>query len=198
MRTPNCECCVCGKPLYRTPSQLKKFRHVACMDHRGAAQSKSGLTEAQKAALALGRVAGTNNRTGYKHREESKLKSSVSHKAWCEANPDKVKARGEKIRGENHYKWNGGASKLNIAIRRLVENRKWMEEIKKRDGKCLICESIENLESHHIVPLAELIQIHNITSREQARDCAAMWDLSNGMTVCRPCHYNIHGRTYAD
>jgi hypothetical protein len=198
MRTPNCECCICAKPLYRRPYELAKVRHVACMEHRGLAQARSGITEAQRAGLALGSVPGTNHRTGYVHREESKRKSSEAHKAWCAANPDKVKARSEKTRGENHYKWNGGTSRLNAAIRRLTENRKWMEAVKERDGKCIVCGSVDNLESHHITPLADLVQAHGIINRDQARDCSALWDLGNGMTVCRPCHYNIHGRTYAD
>ena len=109
-----------------------------------------------------------------------------------------MKARSEKTRGENHYRWNGGTSRLNAAIRRLTENRKWMKAVRQRDGKCLVCGSVENLESHHIVPLADLVQAHGITDREHARSCDALWDLGNGMTVCRPCHYNIHGRTYAD
>lgn len=198
MRTPNCKCCICAKPLYRRPSELARVRHVACAQHRGIAQSRSGLTDAQKAALSLGRRPGTNHRLGFVHREESKQKASQTHKAWCRANPDKLIARGEKIRGEKHYRWRGGSSRLNTAIRLLNENRKWMHEVRKRDGKCVTCGSVKNLESHHIVPLAELVLTNQITSREQARNCSALWDLNNGLTVCRPCHYKIHGRNYAD
>jgi len=198
MRTPNCKCCICGKPLYRRPFELAKVRYVACMAHRRMAQAQSGPTDAQQNALALGRVPGTNHRNGYVHREESKRKTSESHRAWCAENPDKVKARSEKTRGEKHYHWNGGTSRLNVSIRRLTENRKWMDAVKERDGKCLVCGSVENLESHHITPFADLVQANGITNRDQARDCLALWNLSNGMTVCRPCHYNIHGRIYAD
>lgn len=173
-------------------------RFVACMEHRNEAQAKAGLTEAQLAALSMGRMPGTNNRTGYKHREESKLKASASNKAWCANNPDKVKARGAKVRGENHCNWKGGCSRLNTAIRRMTENRKWMDAVKERDGKCLVCESVENLESHHIVPLAVLVDVHSIANKDEARDCVALWELSNGMTVCARCHYKIHGRKYED
>lgn len=198
MRTPNTKCTVCGKPLYRRPNELAKVRYVACMEHRNEAQERAGLTDTQKAALAIGRRPGTNNRTGYKHREESKRKASKSHKAWCSANHDKVKERGAKTRGNNHYNWKGGCSRLNAAIRRLTENRAWMDAVKTRDGKCLVCGSTEKLEAHHIVPLAVLVGVHGITNREQARDCAAFWDLANGMTACDRCHYKIHGRQYKD
>ena len=198
MRTPNTECCICGKPLYRRPFELTKVRYVACMEHRAEAAQQQELTDAQKSALALGRVPGTNHREGYKHREESKRKTSESHKAWCAANPDKVKARGEKTRGNNHYRWKGGTSRLNTAIRTLTENRRWVDSVKARDGKCSVCGTAENLEAHHIIPLSVLVEAHGLENREQARDCDELWDLSNGVTVCMKCHYKIHGREYED
>ena len=196
MRTPNAECCICGKPLYRRPNELAKVRHVACMEHRNEAQANAGLTEAQRAALAMGRRPGTNNRTGYKHREESKRKASASHKVWCEANPDKVKARGEKVRGANHYNWKGGAARVSTAIRQMTENRRWMDAVVRRDGACLLCGSDTDLEAHHNKPFAEIVFENGITSCEQARQCAVLWDLSNGVTLCERCHCKHHGRKY--
>lgn len=198
MRTPNSECCICGKPLYRRTGELARVRYVSCLKHRNEAQSIAGLTAAQIGSLALGRKPGTNNRIGYKHSEESKSKLSASHKFWCAANPDKVRARGEKVRGENHYRWRGGCSRLNAAIRRLTENRKWVDAVKDRDGKCFVCGAAETLEAHHIVPLAVLVEGYGITNRDQARDCSALWEVSNGVAVCPRCHYKIHRRTYED
>lgn len=197
-RTPNAECYVCAKPLYRRPHELAKVRHVACMDHRNEAQMLSGITQAQYAGLSLGRRKGTNNRAGYKHKESSKFKASKGNKKWCRKNPDKVKARGEKMRGSKHYNWKGGSSWLNTSIRQLTENRTWTDSVKARDGKCLVCGSLEQLESHHIIPLAVLVGTHGITNREAARGCTPLWDLKNGMTVCARCHYKIHGRKYED
>lgn len=197
-RTPNCKCVVCGKPLYRRPSELARVRHVACMEHRAQAQVLSGITEGQQRGLALGRQKGTNHRTGYKHREESRRKCSESHKRWCAEHPDLVEARGAKTRGANHYKWNGGSSRLNTSIRTMHENRKWMDAIRARDGKCQECGATEALEAHHIVSLAELLVEHGIKNRADARKCDALWDLGNGVTLCQKCHYQIHGRHHAD
>lgn len=200
MRTPNAACIVCATPLYRRPAELARVRHVACMAHRGQAQAISGVTPAQRAGLALGSVKGTNHRAGYTHRPESKAKASASHRAYCQANPEAIAARGAKTRGAAHYRWKGGTARLNASIRRMTENRRWMDAVKARDGACLRCGSARCLESHHRIGLAELIERLGIRSRDDARaHAAALWDLDNGETLCRRCHYAEHGRSgYAD
>jgi hypothetical protein len=167
------------------------------MEHRAEAQKLSGITEAQQAALSLGRRKGTNNRTGYRHRESSKRKASKSNRAFWKAHPELVIARGEKTKAELHYNWKGGSSRLNASIRRMTEYRKWMDGAKARDGKCT-CGSTEILEAHHIVFLAVLIASNGIKNRDDARKCAALWDLHNGITKCEKCHYLIHGRRHDD
>lgn len=194
MRTPNTQCLLCGKPIYRRPFELSKVRYAACMEHRSQAQKVAGITPKQLDGLSRGRVKGTNHRAGYTHKPESRAKASQSHKDWCAAHPERVAARGLKTRAENHYKWTGGISKLNKSIRLMTEHRRWMISVRERDGKCLRCGSTECLESHHLTPLCELIQRHGIKTREDARACADFWDLTNGETLCRPCHYAEHGR----
>lgn len=198
MRTPNSKCVVCAKPLYRRPGDLKKVRHVACMKHRAEAQKKSGITEAQHAALSLGRKKGDNHRTGYKHKAASKRKTSKANREYWKNHPDKAVERGAKIRGELHYRWNGGSTRLNSSVRCMVENRKWMDAVKKRDGKCAECGSTKKLEAHHVRDLAVLLREHGVKNRADARACAALWDLNNGKTYCEKCHYKIHGRKHAD
>ena len=196
MRTPNTSCLLCAKPFYRRPSDMAKARYAACMACRSEAQKVAGITASQLDGLSKGRVKGDNRRTGYIHREESKRKASQSHKDWCAANPERVAQRAEKVRGENHYRWNGGSSRLNTSIRQMTENRRWMDAVKARDGKCVRCGCPDNLESHHKKGLAELISELGISSRDDARKYAAvLWDLENGETLCRPCHYAEHGRT---
>lgn len=154
-----------------------------------------GVTDAQRAGLALGSVKGTNLRQGYRHSEESKAKTAAANRAFWAAHPELAVARGEKNRGEAHYLWNGGSSRLNTSIRQMSENRRWMDAVKERDGRCVRCGASDRLESHHRVPLAELIEVLNIKSRDDARRHAdVLWDLANGETLCRPCHDAEHGR----
>lgn len=158
--------------------------------------SRFPLTEKQKAALVLGREKGTNHLEGIPKSEASNRKRSESHKIWCAENPDKLAARGAKTRGANHYKWNGGSSRLNVSIRAMTENRKWMDTVVRRDAKCFKCGTDTDIEAHHIKPLAEIVMDYEIKTREQARDCAALWDLTNGVTLCERCHCEHHGRAY--
>jgi hypothetical protein len=198
MRTPNTECLLCKKPLYRRPHEIAKVRYAACMSCRGRAQSVVGVTDAQRDGLSLGCVKGTNHRSGYSHRTESKLKCADSNRAHWAANPEAAAARGAKIRGELNVRWNGGSSRLNTSLRQMTENRRWMDAVKERDGACLRCGSTNELESHYRVELAELIELCGIKSRDDARRHAdVLWDLSNGKALCRSCHWAEHGRVAA-
>lgn len=200
MRTPNTSCILCGKPLYRRPYEMAQTRYAACMAHRAMAQSVVGVTERQREGLAKGSVKGTNHRRGYKHRDESKRKTVEANRKFWANNPDARAARGEKMRAEKHYRWNGGSSKLNNSIRLMTENRKWMDAVKARDGYCCVrCGTSDGkMESHHIKSLAELIAELGIKSRDDARAHSdKIWNLDNGETLCERCHYAAHGRRLA-
>jgi len=192
-RSPNSECVVCGVPLYRRPGELARVRHVACMAHRAEAQKLSGITPAQHAALGLGRLPGDNGRTGYAQTEETKRKIREGVTSWCRENPEEARQRAP--RGEAHHKWAGGVTQLNQAVRRLTEYRRWAKAVRDRDGACVRCGAASLLEAHHRVDFARLLAAHGVTHRDHARGVRALWDISNGVTLCRPCHYAEHGRT---
>ncbi len=139
MRTPNTECIVCKKPLYRRPSDLRRYNGVCCFNCRSA-YYKSKPTSPN---LELGREKGTNHLEGISKSNSQKEKMKKKMFKWCKENPDKVKMRGEKTREEKHYRWKGGQSRLNISIRQMHENRKWIEAVKERDKKCKFCGSRE-------------------------------------------------------
>jgi hypothetical protein len=159
MRTPNCNCVLCDKPLYRRPHEFGNCRYFACMKCRAEAQSVFGVTEAQRKGLSLGTQKGTNFRTGYSHSEESKQKIGESNKRFWKNNPEKAKERGAHLRAEKNVNWRGGITDLNKSIRQMTENRKWMDAVKERDNHmCTRCDSDTNLESHHKQPLSSLIE----------------------------------------
>jgi hypothetical protein len=177
MRTPNTECIICSKPLYRRPNELEKIRYVACGEHRLEAARMFPITDSQKESLILGRRKGTNNLTGIPKSDTQKERVRIKMT-------------------ENHYKWTGGTSRLNISIRQMVENRKWIKAVKDRDGACTRCGSTFELEADHIKELSIMIVEYGIRNRADARKCAALWDVSNCRTLCKKCHCEKDGRKY--
>ena len=56
---------------------------------------------------------------------------------------------------------------------------KWAKAVKAlADNRCNICGSTENLQAHHIMP-KNLYPDH-------------IYDLNNGLCLCRKCHYYYH------
>ena len=193
MRTPNTQCEICEKPLYRRPFELKKYNGVCCIGCRSELYKKREPSP----NLILGRQKGTNHLEGIPKSIESKRKRSISIKRWCKENPNRVIARAKKWRGENHYLWNGGIFNLNQSIRQMNEYRNWQRKMKRRDKVCTNCGETENLEAHHIIPIQMLIKKYQIKNRDDARNCKELWSMKNGITLCRKCHYELHGRKYA-
>ncbi len=199
MRTPNAKCLLCRKPLYRRPSDKKKFRYAACIKCRSEAQKHRGITRKQLRALKLGRAKGTNHRAGYKHRPESKRKIAKSNRLFWKLHPKELAQRGEKLRGKNHYNWKDGTTRLSIAIRTMSENLKWIAKVRERDSACVECSSPKSLEVHHKTHFSTLIKEYGIRSLDDARKHKEhLWPVKNGILLCRKCHYKVHGRKYED
>jgi len=97
MRTPNTKCIICGKLLYRRPSELKKVRLVCCKNCRSEAYKKYPNEKMLK-NLELGRQKGTNHKQGIPQSETMKAKMRIKIKQWIKNNPDKFKARIEKLK----------------------------------------------------------------------------------------------------
>ena len=97
-------------------------------------------------------------------------------------------------RGENSAGWKGGKTNINVAIRQSTEYAHWRTSVFKRDGyacqaeNCNTASYASNLNADHKKPLSWIIADNNIESMEQARNCAEIWDISNGRTLCIPCH----------
>ena len=125
--------------------------------------------------------------------KDKNIPSSVKGKTWKLG----YVRDGSKIQGANNPQWKGGKTKLSISIRTMPEYSLWRKAIFQRDNyKCVFCGD-QNQAGHkviiqgdHIVPLSQLIEQHQIKNIDDARKCAAIWDLTNGRTLCKKCHKN--------
>lgn len=88
------------------------------------------------------------------------------------------------VKGERHYNWKGGKTKVNLRIRNSIELRLWREAVLARDNwTCQICGQIGGiLEIHHIKSFSKFVNLRT--------------SISNGVTYCKKCHRNLHKKTY--
>lgn len=137
-----------------------------------------------------------NNRkaqTGKKMSPEARVNMSIAS-SKRKHSPETL----EKLRGSNSHLWKGGVSSENYKLRHnvqmLLEYRNWRKDIYRRDGyTCQECGQVGGeLNAHHITHFQMIVDMYNITTAEEARDCEAMWDLDNGITLCKNCHNGIH------
>lgn len=101
---------------------------------------------------------------------------------------------------ENNVNWKGGITKINRLIRRMKEFKDWRSAIYKRDNytcqKCFLKKEVSGkLHPHHIYMLYKIIEEENIKTSQEARECKRLWDIKNGITYCKDCHFNYHGLT---
>lgn len=207
MRIPNTECTICEKPIYRRPSDLKKVKFVSCKKHLQVAKDKYYGREYFKEGLSFGhgwnkglkKSKGDDLKYGRPRKSITKERISVKIEEFCQNNPGLVLLRSKKISGENHYKWKGGVTPIRRAIRSLSVNQKWVRTVKERDDyKCVECDGNDKLEAHHLRSVSEMLEGYNITNHHQVKSIPGFFNIDNGITLCKKCHYKEHGRIYSD
>jgi len=96
--------------------------------------------------------------------------------------------------GEEAKNWKGGLTSIQMIIRSSQEYLQWRNKIFIQDNfTCAICRKRGgNLNIHHKKDFASLLQYYEITNLKEALECPELWDVNNGVTVCRKCHEKIH------
>jgi 5-methylcytosine-specific restriction endonuclease McrA len=82
--------------------------------------------------------------------------------------------------GKYHWKWKGGITSENNAIRNSKKMKKWRKNIFLSDGYiCQKCKVVGGkLHAHHIKKFSEYPQLR--------------FDVNNGIALCKECHKKIH------
>ncbi|UFH57518.1 hypothetical protein [Spirosoma sp. KNUC1025] len=84
-------------------------------------------------------------------------------------------------------------SNLVRLIRRMDEYETWKRAVFIRDRfTCQHCGARNGgkrvIEADHIESITLLVKENKVDSVESARGCKALWDVSNGRTLCHSCH----------
>ena len=91
-----------------------------------------------------------------------------------------------RISGSDHCCWKGGSTPRIIAVRNSSSYKNWRTAVFERDDyTCQMCnERGGRLEAHHIHPV-----------RDHKNDLL-IFDVDNGVTLCKTCHRSIRGKEY--
>ena len=142
---------------------------------------------------------------GTPHTKEAKIRIGLASKKRC----SDIKYRqnlSEKISryysslplsektGPLSHHWKGGITKLADRIRRCFKYRQWRDDVFTRDNfTCQMCGNRgNNLHAHHIKSFSKIIQFYEITTLEEALNYNELWNINNGITLCKKCHNTIH------
>lgn len=108
------------------------------------------------------------------------------------------------LTGENSPQWKGGGTTLQFKIRGTQEYRIWRHRVFKRDNyTCRKCGSRCGngkrviLHAHHLKPLSLIIGLFRknfplLSVEYMAMKSKDLWDINNGITLCRKCHKDEH------
>lgn len=92
--------------------------------------------------------------------------------------------------GEKNPNWKGGITPIVLKIRHCFAYRQWRSDVFERDNyTCDDCNKRGGeLEAHHIKDFSIILEENNIKKFEDSQNCEELWNINNGMTLCRGCH----------
>ena len=140
---------------------------------KGHKQSNTGRTHFKKGQVSP--------RKGIVLSDEIKTKISLSLMGHTVSEEGK-RNRSEAWKGEKNPLWKGGITPLNDLLRKSKEYKKWLISVYKKDKyicqDCGIKCRAKNIIAHHIKGFADYPEFR--------------FDVSNGITLCRNCHFRLH------
>uniref|UniRef100_A0A6M3L7L0 Putative HNH endonuclease n=1 Tax=viral metagenome TaxID=1070528 RepID=A0A6M3L7L0_9ZZZZ len=132
--------------------------------------------------------------TGRNHTEDSKKKIKLA-RLGSTSSVDACKAISDSLIG-NKRNWQGGKTKVQQAVRTMLEYDNWRKQVFSRDSfTCQWCGAIGvELNAHHRKNLSDILRDNNIKNTEDAKYCDELWDVNNGVTLCTErCHKHTRG-----
>jgi 5-methylcytosine-specific restriction endonuclease McrA len=99
------------------------------------------------------------------------------------------------LSGSKCPSWRGGKTPLVVLVRNSQRSIEWRDAVYARDKyTCRDCGDAQggNLNAHHEPRLVDMLRQFRIRTYGAAMECAALWDLDNGTTLCKPCHAKRH------
>lgn len=96
--------------------------------------------------------------------------------------------------GSNNGNYKHGKSNLLQNIHLLSTYKFWRKSVFERDNyTCQVCNKTNiYLEVHHKLPILYIFELFDINNTKEALKCKLLWDINNGITLCKSCHNKVH------
>lgn len=116
-------------------------------------------------------------------------KSTKSRIGWWKGKKIPYSPR-PNAKGKLNHRWKGGTTNFQIVLRGYEKYTQWRSDIFQRDNwNCQTCNKKGGeLEVHHIKSFSKILLENNIKTIKDALKCKELWDLNNGITLCKDCH----------
>ena len=160
--------------------------------------SKKFLTKEHRENLSKAHKGNPSPMKGKHHTKETKLKISKGNKGKIITVEMRKKLSESSMglrTGKDNWNWKGGVNSLNKKIRRSFKYRQWRSDIFTRDDfTCQECgQRGGRLNAHHIKSFSSILQFYEITTTRKALECEEIWNINNGITLCKECHWKLRG-----
>lgn len=207
-------CVILWRNKYNNPAKSPQAREKNRMFHLGKPTWNKGRK--------LPQLSGSNHHMWGKHHSEvTKQKLSKAHKGRRHSIKTEFSKgfipwnKGKKMSDETRKKcsiskvgkrtgidnpsWKGGITPFIQKVKRLPEYTTWFRSILTRDR--FICRKCKNYKSpgitaHHLKSFAYLIRILQDKTLTGAKQFKELWDLNNGVTLCKSCHQSTPNYSY--
>lgn len=114
------------------------------------------------------------------HGIKPRSRNQHAGKKWPESVRKRMsEAKAGKLTGEQNPNWRGGLVNPNVRLRASADSKNWSQSVRNRDGKCVGCGAGGKLHAHHV--------------KSWKKHPELRFDVSNGITLCPPCHQKAHG-----
>lgn len=186
----NKSCEQCGKTYQVTSSQAASSRYcsLACTRTRVKKQCQRCAKgyevkkhEAERSRYCSRACANGERITltcHYCKKEYQKSRCLSGKSRFC-SRPCQYNWKSENERGVNNKAWRGGMRQLRARVMSTREYKNWRKQVLTRDQRtCQQCGSKRHLHAHHVLFLSTHPEL--------------MFDVDNGLTLCHPCHDNLH------
>lgn len=185
-----------GKRLSEMTDEIRKKISEAHKKRGTIPPSREGskISDKQKEKISKALKGKKTWNTGLTKEKDERVKKIAEKNTGKKLTFEQKKKIGDAHRGEKSHRWKGGTTAFGLIIRGCFQYRQWRSDVFTRDNfTCQHCGDNKggNLEAHHIKEFKKILKENNIRTFEESLLCEELWNINNGLTLCRECHRKL-------